>query len=189
MRSGRKGREERSVLQTAVFVAQGCVYHVILKLILWLLQFLTQWEFWQSNGHGVAAAQGFDGLLGRLASLGTRPTSDHKNKKRTKCPLLFHRRRWCVMAFALFFLEFFLAVVVLGRCLEENKGLHMLSDRMESKKKKKRAGKWILTRLQETQTETKVLNPPPEPPLQVQDSIVAVVMVMVYTWLCDPFAA
>lgn len=49
MRSGRKGREERSVLQTAVFGAQRSVYHVILKLILWLLQFLTQWEFWQSE--------------------------------------------------------------------------------------------------------------------------------------------
>lgn len=49
MRSGRKGREERSVLQTVVFGAQRSVYHVILKLILWLLQFLTQWEFWQSK--------------------------------------------------------------------------------------------------------------------------------------------
>lgn len=54
------------------------------------------------RGREVAAAQSFDDLLGRLAPLGTRPTSDHKKKekKRTKSPLQFHRRRLCGMAFA-----------------------------------------------------------------------------------------
>lgn len=88
------------------------------------------------QGHEVAAAQSFDDLLGRLALLGTKPTSGHKKiqqkKKRTKVPCT---STVGVRASSQLLLESFFHSVVLGRCLEENKGLRTLSDRTESKKK------------------------------------------------------
>lgn len=150
MRSGRKGREERSVLQTAVFGAQCSVYHVILKLILWLLQFLTQWEFWQSEA---TKWPPHEALMTYWDDWHRRECGRKKKKKetRTKSPLHFHRRRSCVIAVAP--CEFLSQRCAWQVPRGEQGPPHA---RTESKS----GGKWILTRLQETQTETNVLNPP-----------------------------
>lgn len=104
-------------------------------------------------GHEVTAAQSFDDLLGRLAPPGTRAEKKEKKKREQKVP---RTSTVGVPASSQLLRASFFRCVVLGRCLEENKGLHTLSDGTESKS----GGKWILTRLQETQTETNVLNPP-----------------------------
>lgn len=98
----------------------------------------------------MAAAQSFDDLLGRLAPAGSR-TGKKKSEQKVPCASTVGD---CASSQLLS--SSFSRSVVLGRCLEENEGLHTLSDGTESKS----GGKWILTRLHETQTETKVLTPP-----------------------------
>lgn len=137
MRSGRKGREERSALQTAVFGAQRSVYHVILKLILWLLQFLTQWEFWQSKAtkwppHKALMTYWDDWHCWERSR---HPATKKKNEQKVPCTCTVG-----VHASSQLLPESFFHIVVLGRCLEENKGLHTL--RGQSRKKVVESGSW-----------------------------------------------